>query len=82
VTASQLQTPPTTTGRRARRKAKPSCAECYFGNRMLCALERDEPCTTFRPDLPEGLVPPTQPALLVRTDPGQTGTAEAVFAAA
>ena len=43
---------------------------------MLCALERDEPCTTFRPDLPEGLVPPTQPALLVRTDPGQAVAVE------
>jgi hypothetical protein len=67
VTASQLPSP-ATAPRRGRRKAKPSCAECYFGNRMLCALERDEPCTTFRPDLPEGLVPPTQPTLLVRSD--------------
>lgn len=58
------------TGSRRRRKAKPSCADCYFGNRLLCALERDEPCTTFRPDLPEGLVPPAQPMLLVRTDAG------------
>jgi hypothetical protein len=48
---------------------------------MLCALERDEPCTTFRPDLPEGLVPPTQPALLVRSDPGQIPTAELATAA-
>jgi hypothetical protein len=47
---------------------------------MLCALERNEPCTTFRPDLPEGLVPPTQPALLVRTDPGQAVTAERLAA--
>ncbi len=54
---------------RGRRKAKPSCADCYFGKRLLCALERDEPCSTFRPDLPEGLVPPTQPMLLIRADP-------------
>ena len=51
-----------------RRKAKPSCADCYFGTRLLCALERDEPCTTFRPDLPDGLVPPAQPMLLIRAD--------------
>jgi hypothetical protein len=80
LTASQPQAPPATT-RRGRRKAKPSCASCYFGNRMLCALERDEPCTTFRPDLPEGLVPPTQPALLVRSDPGQVPSAELATAA-
>jgi hypothetical protein len=33
---------------------------------MLCALELDEPCATFRPDRPEGLVPPRQPVLLMR----------------
>jgi hypothetical protein len=33
---------------------------------MLCALELDEPCSTFRPDGPEGLVPPEQPTLLAR----------------
>ena len=52
---------------RARRKAKPSCADCYFGTRLLCALERDEPCTTFRPDRPEGLLPLSQPMLLIDT---------------
>lgn len=36
---------------------------------MLCALELGEPCSTFRPDSPEGLVPPTQPMLLVRSEP-------------
>lgn len=59
-----------------RRKVKPSCEGCYFGRRGLCALQLDEPCSTFRPDSPEGLVPPTQPMLLVRSeeaiaDPGQ-----------
>jgi hypothetical protein len=33
---------------------------------MLCALEQDEPCATFRADRPEGLVPPRQPVLLMR----------------
>jgi len=32
---------------------------------MLCALELGEPCTTFRPDSPHGLQPPTQPMLLI-----------------
>jgi hypothetical protein len=36
---------------------------------MLCALELDEPCSTFRPDSPEGLLPPSQPTLLVSAEP-------------
>ncbi len=55
--------------RPARGEAKPSCEACYFGRRGLCALELDEPCSTFRPDSPQGLVPPTQPTLLVRAEP-------------
>ncbi len=47
---------------------KPSCATCYFGVRMLCALDLNGPCTTFRPDSPDGLVPPQQPMLLVEAD--------------
>jgi hypothetical protein len=27
---------------------------------MLCALDLDDPCPTFRPDTPEGLRPPQQ----------------------
>lgn len=68
-----VQSPPkpiATAGQtRHRSKMKPSCADCYFGRRMLCALELGEPCSTFRPDSPEGLVPPTQPMLLVRSEP-------------
>lgn len=51
-------------GRRAR--ADISCEQCFFGCNDLCALDLGEPCATFRPNLPEGLVPPRQPALLVR----------------
>ena len=54
-----------TTSRSRRRKA-PSCADCFFAKRNLCALGLDEPCPTFRPDTPRGLVPPVQPALLPR----------------
>lgn len=35
---------------------------------MLCALELGGPCSTFRPDSPHGLVPPTQPMLLIGPD--------------
>jgi hypothetical protein len=50
----------------ARAKA-PSCEDCYFRKNLLCSLELDSPCATFRPDRPEGLVPPRQPVLLMRT---------------
>ena len=62
---------------RKARARKPSCEGCYFGRRKLCALELGEPCSTFRPDSPEGLVPPTQPMLLVRSesDPGVAAAA-------
>jgi len=45
---------------------KISCEDCFFHRHNLCALGLDEPCPTFRPDTPEGLVPPRQPALLMR----------------
>ena len=65
---SRIQSPPFATAAARpvrRRKAKPSCEGCYFGRRMLCALELGEPCSTFRPDSPDGLMPPTQPTLLM-----------------
>jgi hypothetical protein len=43
------------------------CEDCYFRKNLLCALELEKPCATFRPDRPEGLVPPRQPVLLMRT---------------
>ena len=49
-----------------RRKSGQSCEECFFHRRLLCALDLEEPCSTFRPDSPHGLAPPRQPALLVR----------------
>lgn len=39
---------------------KVSCEDCYFQRNLLCALELGGPCTTFRPDSPEGLRPPQQ----------------------
>jgi hypothetical protein len=49
-----------------RKPKPPTCDDCYFRKNMLCALELEEPCTTFRPNRPEGLVPPRQPVLLMR----------------
>jgi hypothetical protein len=39
---------------------KVSCEDCYFRCNLLCALDLDEPCATFRPDHPDGLRPPRQ----------------------
>ena len=49
-----------------RRTKKPSCETCFFGTRELCALELGGPCATYRPATPSGLLPPRQPALLIR----------------
>jgi hypothetical protein len=49
-----------------RRNGRPSCEDCFFHCHMLCALDLDEPCSTFRPNTADGLVPPRQPALLPR----------------
>jgi hypothetical protein len=52
--------------RKSKRRNGRSCEDCFFHRRMLCALDLDEPCSTFRADTPQGLVPPRQPALLLR----------------
>ena len=49
-----------------RKPKPPTCEDCYFHKNLLCALELNEPCATFRPNRPEGLVPPRQPVLLMR----------------
>lgn len=54
-------------------KKVPSCEDCYFRQKMLCALDLEGPCGTFRESRPEGLVPPRQPMLLLRRPVGQTG---------
>jgi hypothetical protein len=54
------------TGRARPSAQKASCEDCFFRKRNLCALGLDEPCPTFRPDTPAGLVPPRQPSLLMR----------------
>jgi len=52
-----------------------TCDDCFFKRRSLCALGLDAPCPTFRPDTPEGLMPPRQPALLSRDDDPAPSTA-------
>jgi hypothetical protein len=52
--------------KQGRRKSDRCCEDCFFHRNMLCALDLDEPCSTFRPDDPAGLIPPRQPALLIR----------------
>ncbi len=42
------------------RVAKVSCEQCFFRRNMLCALELDAPCPTFRPNHPDGLRPAQQ----------------------
>jgi hypothetical protein len=39
---------------------KPRCEDCYFRKNLLCALDLDAACATFRPDSPGGLQPPSQ----------------------
>jgi hypothetical protein len=52
--------------RQRKSKKAITCDDCFFRCRGLCALDLAEPCSTFRPDSPEGLTPPRQPALLLR----------------
>jgi hypothetical protein len=47
---------------------KPRCEDCYFRKNMLCALQLDEPCATYRPDSPDGLRPPRQLRFAFRQD--------------
>jgi hypothetical protein len=43
------------------------CDDCYFRKNMLCALNLDSPCATFRP-AERGLVPERQLAFVFRTE--------------
>ena len=47
---------------------KVSCEQCFFRRNMLCALDLDAPCATFRPDSPEGLRPPKQMRFVFRQE--------------
>jgi hypothetical protein len=45
-----------------------SCEGCFFRANLLCALQLDEPCSTFRPNRPEGLRPPQQLRFVFRQE--------------
>ncbi|HYI38661.1 MAG TPA: hypothetical protein VEX39_18790 [Thermoleophilaceae bacterium] len=44
-----------------------TCEECFFKQHMLCALNLDEPCTTFRP-AERNLAPEQQLSFTFRSD--------------
>jgi hypothetical protein len=48
------------------RRGGPTCHECFFHRNLLCALDLEGPCATFRAAGPGGLAPPVQPSLLPR----------------
>jgi len=52
----------------AKGKAKQvKCEDCFFHQNMLCALQLDGPCTTFRP-AERGLAPERQLAFVFRAE--------------
>jgi hypothetical protein len=49
-------------------KSKPArCEDCFFHQNMLCALNLEKPCTTFRP-ADRGLAPERQLAFVFRAE--------------
>jgi hypothetical protein len=46
---------------------RPTCEGCFFRQNMLCALDLNEPCTTYRP-AERGLQPERQLAFVFRTE--------------
>ena len=52
----------------AKGKAKRvTCEDCFFHRNMLCALNLDDPCATFRP-AERGLAPERQLAFVFRSE--------------
>jgi len=49
------------------RQARVSCDDCFFRCNLLCALELDEPCATFRPNAAQ-LAPPPQLRFVFRQE--------------
>jgi hypothetical protein len=55
-------------GKPSRRVAKAvSCDDCFFRCNLLCALDLDEPCATFRPNEAQ-LKPPQQLRFVFRQE--------------
>lgn len=53
--------------KRQKRPLKVSCADCWFFQNDLCALDHSEPCATFRP-ADEGLQAPQQLSFVFRQE--------------
>ncbi len=51
------------------KRAKPTCADCYFRREGLCALPGETICPTFRVQSFGTLAPPPQPRLVPRALP-------------
>ena len=51
----------------ATRKQNVTCETCFFRQNMLCALNLDEPCPTWRP-AERNLAPERQLAFVFRTE--------------
>ena len=49
-------------------KLKVSCEDCFFHANLLCSLSAAGPCSTFRPNRPEGLCPPEQLRFVFRQE--------------
>jgi hypothetical protein len=47
---------------------KASCENCFFHQNLLCAITAAGPCTTYRPDHPDGLRPPRQLRFMFRQE--------------
>ena len=54
-------------GESKRAARKVTCEDCYFKRNLLCALELDEPCGTFRPHEAR-LAPPPQLRFVFRQE--------------
>ncbi len=52
----------------SRARGKVTCDQCFFRANLLCTLELDRPCATFRPDHPDGLRPPEQLRFVFRQE--------------
>lgn len=51
----------------AKKAKRVTCEDCFFQRNQLCALELEEPCTTFRP-AERNLAPEKQLAFSFRTE--------------
>ena len=51
----------------AKTTPRPTCENCFFKQNMLCALQVDEACTTYRA-ADRGLKPERQLAFVFRTE--------------